>query len=223
MQAVARKVAAVENCKAAMVTSSGMAAISTTLLTLLGAGDHFLVQESLYGGSEMFLSNDLPSWGISFTRVNADKPETWQQHLQPNTKVRPNLCHDAFVGPHHCAGRRLRRHRMQLFFIAYHYSVRSQIHLFPKSGQHSGAHQQVRIQYDQDQTLLASFSSSVWSMACLELHGMPCHREARLHEEPGLFSRLNGVPVSCFVFSFLFLHGMLGTAPLQVAPPACRL
>ena len=101
LQAVAKKVAAVENCRAAMVTSSGMAAISTTLLTLLGAGDHFLVQESLYGGSEMFLSNDLPSWGISFTRVNADRPESWGQHLKPNTKVSPALAHHAFVGAHH--------------------------------------------------------------------------------------------------------------------------
>ena len=87
MQAVANKVAAVENCKAAMVTSSGMAAISSVLLTLLKAGDHMLVQESLYGGTEMLMSNDLPDWGISSTRVDADKPDTWQQHLKPNTKV----------------------------------------------------------------------------------------------------------------------------------------
>ena len=87
VQAVANKVAAVENCKAAMVTSSGMAAISSVLLTLLKAGDHMLVQESLYGGTEMLMSNDLPDWGISITRVNADQPHTWQQHLKPNTKV----------------------------------------------------------------------------------------------------------------------------------------
>lgn len=89
LQAVANKVAAVENCKAAMVTSSGMAAISSTLLTLLKSQDHMLVQESLYGGTEMLLTHDLPDWGIAVTRVNADKPETWRQHLKPNTKVAP--------------------------------------------------------------------------------------------------------------------------------------
>ena len=78
-----------EGCKAAMVTSSGMAAISSTLLTLLKSGDHMLVQESLYGGTEMLLTHDLPDWGITVTRVNADKPDTWRQQLKPNTKVAP--------------------------------------------------------------------------------------------------------------------------------------
>lgn len=79
--------AALENTEAAMVTSSGMSAISTTLLTLLKSGDHLLVQQSLYGGTEMFLANDLSDWGITFTRVDADKPETWSAAVQPNTKV----------------------------------------------------------------------------------------------------------------------------------------
>lgn len=35
----------------------------------------------------MLLTNDLPDWGIQVTRVDADKPETWQQHVKPNTKV----------------------------------------------------------------------------------------------------------------------------------------
>ncbi|KAL3160288.1 hypothetical protein ABBQ38_009680 [Trebouxia sp. C0009 RCD-2024] len=84
---LAEKLAALENTKAAMVTSSGMAAISTTLMTLLKSGDHLLVQQSLYGGTEMFLTNDLPDWGVTLTRVDADKPESWSAALQPNTKV----------------------------------------------------------------------------------------------------------------------------------------
>ena len=87
MQALAEKLAALENTTAAMVTSSGMSAVSTTLLTLLKSGDHMLVQQSLYGGTEMFLANDLTDWGISFTRVDADKPESWSAAVQPNTKV----------------------------------------------------------------------------------------------------------------------------------------
>lgn len=87
MQALAEKMAALENTKAAMVTSSGMSAISTTLLTLLKSGDHLLVQQSLYGGTEMFLANDISDWGITFTRVDADKPESWSAAVQANTKV----------------------------------------------------------------------------------------------------------------------------------------
>ena len=87
MQVLAEKLAALENTKGAMVTSSGMSAISTTLLTLLKSGDHLLVQQSLYGGTEMFMSNDLPDFGITFTRVDADKPESWSAAVQPNTKV----------------------------------------------------------------------------------------------------------------------------------------
>lgn len=57
------------------------------MLTLLRSGDHMLVQQSLYGGTEMFFTNDLPDWGITFTRVDADKPETWAAALTPKTKV----------------------------------------------------------------------------------------------------------------------------------------
>lgn len=85
--ALAAKMAALENTKAAVVTASGMAAISTTLLTLLKSGEHMLVQQSLYGGSEIFFTNDLPDWGISFTRVDADKPDTWAAAMKSNTKV----------------------------------------------------------------------------------------------------------------------------------------
>ncbi len=94
-QALAAKMAALMNTKAAVVTASGMAAISTTLLTLLKAGDHMLVQRSLYGGSEIFFKIDLPDWGISFTRVDADKPNTWAAALQSNTKVTHTLGHSS--------------------------------------------------------------------------------------------------------------------------------
>src|ERR1700678_2308370 len=49
--ALHEKLAAVENAEAALVTASGMAAISMTLLTLLAPGDHILAQDCLYGGT----------------------------------------------------------------------------------------------------------------------------------------------------------------------------
>lgn len=63
--ALAEKLAALENAEAAVVTASGMAAISTTLLTILSAGDHLLVQDCLYGGTHDFLTTDSPVSGLS--------------------------------------------------------------------------------------------------------------------------------------------------------------
>ena len=48
-EALAAKLADLEGGEASVVTASGMAAISTTLLTVLGSGGHLLVQDCLYG------------------------------------------------------------------------------------------------------------------------------------------------------------------------------
>ena len=85
--ALGQKLAALENAEAAVVMSSGMAAITTTLLTFLSAGDHFLTQECLYGGTHDFLTKDLISLGISFDFIDGDDPDSWEQKLRPNTRV----------------------------------------------------------------------------------------------------------------------------------------
>src|SRR5438477_5466298 len=53
--ALHRKLAAIESAEAVLVASSGMAAIATTLLTLLGSGEHLLAQNCLYGGTHALL------------------------------------------------------------------------------------------------------------------------------------------------------------------------
>jgi cystathionine beta-lyase/cystathionine gamma-synthase len=85
--ALHQKLAALENAEAAVVTASGMAAISTALLSLLSTGDHFLAQKCLYGGTHDFLTKDLPSLGISFDFIDGNDPDSWKAKLQPNTKV----------------------------------------------------------------------------------------------------------------------------------------
>jgi cystathionine beta-lyase/cystathionine gamma-synthase len=85
--AVHQKLMALENAEAALVTSSGMAAISTALLTVLSAGDHLLIQDSLYGGTHDFVTKDLGSFGITFDFVNADRPDSWDQKLRPKTRA----------------------------------------------------------------------------------------------------------------------------------------
>ena len=85
--ALHQKLAALENAEAAVVTSSGMAAISTTILALLSSGDHFLAQECLYGGTHEFILKDLSALNISFDFIDGDAPEAWNRKLNSNTKV----------------------------------------------------------------------------------------------------------------------------------------
>ena len=81
------KLACLENAESALVTASGMAAISTTLLTKLSAGDHLLVQNCLYGGTLDFITKDFPSFGITYDFIDGNDPESWEKKLKPNTRA----------------------------------------------------------------------------------------------------------------------------------------
>lgn len=85
--ALHQKLAALENAEAALVTASGMAAISTALLSLLAHGDHLLVQDCLYGGTHDFITHDFADFGISYDFIDADAPERWESQLRPNTRA----------------------------------------------------------------------------------------------------------------------------------------
>jgi len=85
--AVQAKLAALEGAEAALVTSSGMAAITTALLTVLRAGDHLLIQNSLYGGTHAFVTRDLEGLGISFSFIADDDPGSWEAKLTPATRA----------------------------------------------------------------------------------------------------------------------------------------
>ena len=81
------KLAALEGTGSALVTSSGMAAISATLLTILSAGDHLLALDCLYGGTHGFVTKDLPQFDISHSFIDGDDPDSWEQWLTPKTKT----------------------------------------------------------------------------------------------------------------------------------------
>jgi cystathionine beta-lyase/cystathionine gamma-synthase len=85
--ALHNKLASLENAEAALVTASGMAAISTALLTVLSAGDHLLAQECLYGGTHDLFTKDFASFGIAFDFIDGDDPDSWKHKLRPNTKA----------------------------------------------------------------------------------------------------------------------------------------
>ncbi|MCC7529197.1 MAG: aminotransferase class I/II-fold pyridoxal phosphate-dependent enzyme [Candidatus Melainabacteria bacterium] len=81
------KLAAIEGAEAALVAASGMAAISTTLLSLLSRGDHILLQDCLYGGTHDFVTKDLPALAIEYDFIDASDPASWESKICKNTKA----------------------------------------------------------------------------------------------------------------------------------------
>src|SRR5579883_1873904 len=85
--ALHQKLAAAERGQSALVTASGMAAISTTLLTLLKPGDHILAQDCLYGGTYDLLTIEFPRLGIEVDFIDGDNPFSWPARLKKNTRA----------------------------------------------------------------------------------------------------------------------------------------
>jgi len=85
--ALHRLLSVLEHAPAALVAASGMAAISTTLLSVLSAGEHLLAQDCLYGGTFDLLTNDFPKFGIERSFIDADAPQSWAAALKPNTRA----------------------------------------------------------------------------------------------------------------------------------------
>lgn len=86
-RALHEKLAALENAEAALVTASGMAAITTSLLSLLSVGDHLLIQDCLYGGTHDFLTHEFASLGLSYDLIDASDPQSWKSKLKSTTKA----------------------------------------------------------------------------------------------------------------------------------------
>ena len=86
-RALHAKLAAVCGGEAALVTGSGMAAITTASLTVLNSGDHLLIQDCLYGGTHGFVTQDAPDFGLSYDFIGGNAPETWAAKLRPETRA----------------------------------------------------------------------------------------------------------------------------------------
>jgi cystathionine beta-lyase/cystathionine gamma-synthase len=81
------KLAALEGAEAAVATSSGMAAATTSLLALLRKGDHFLAGDCLYGGTHDFITGHAEDLGWSYTFVDPHRPDTWEAARTPQTRL----------------------------------------------------------------------------------------------------------------------------------------
>lgn len=81
------RIAALEKGVGALATSSGMAAITNTILALAHAGDHVVAATTLYGGTFNLLKETLPRYGITATFVDVDDLEAIEEAIKDNTKL----------------------------------------------------------------------------------------------------------------------------------------
>ena len=82
-----QRVAALDGGVAATATASGMAALTTAVMTICSAGDHIVASSRMYGANINLLENTLPRFGITTTFVAPDDPEAIAAAIQPNTKI----------------------------------------------------------------------------------------------------------------------------------------
>lgn len=80
-------IADLEGGVGALAFASGMAAISTVLLTLAGAGDHVVASTALYGGTYSLLHEIAPRFGITTTFVDVGDPDAVARAITPQTRA----------------------------------------------------------------------------------------------------------------------------------------
>lgn len=86
-KALEEKLAALDGAKYGLAFSSGLAAASTVIISLLKAGDNVIGFDDLYGGTRRLLSNVFLNFDISATYVDATKPENIENAITPKSKL----------------------------------------------------------------------------------------------------------------------------------------
>jgi cystathionine beta-lyase/cystathionine gamma-synthase len=81
VEAAAAEVARLHGAARSLMTSSGMAAIATTLVTLLGSGDTLVAARQVYGDTDDLLGRDLPALGIEVVRVDTFDLPAWRRAI----------------------------------------------------------------------------------------------------------------------------------------------
>jgi O-succinylhomoserine sulfhydrylase len=81
------KLCLMEGTEDGIATSSGMAAMFSSMAALLQSGDHILACRSVFGSTHQILNTIFPKFGITSTYVDISEPETWESKIQKNTKM----------------------------------------------------------------------------------------------------------------------------------------
>jgi cystathionine gamma-synthase len=85
--AVERKLADLDSGESALLFSSGMAAVTTTLLTLLSSGAHVVMTDDCYRRTRQFITKFLNRYGVEATQVPVGDYEALEAAIRPNTRV----------------------------------------------------------------------------------------------------------------------------------------
>lgn len=86
-EAVAAKVAALENAEKALPFSSGMSAITTSLFAFLKSGDHVVFQNEIYGGTHHLIHEEFSRYGIEYSFSKGLEISDFENEMKENTKV----------------------------------------------------------------------------------------------------------------------------------------
>jgi len=87
IRAVEEKISELEGAADSLAFSSGMAAISTSILALVGSGDSIVSMDAIYGGTFELLRDVLPRLGISVNFVDGTDPLSVKKAVGPKTRV----------------------------------------------------------------------------------------------------------------------------------------
>ncbi len=84
---LAKKIAALEGAEQGLIFGSGMAAVSTALLSHLRSGDHVVLQADLYGGTTNLVIEEFDKFGIEYSFSKDILASDFEILIKPNTKV----------------------------------------------------------------------------------------------------------------------------------------
>lgn len=82
-----KKVCLLEGAEDGIATGTGMAAVFSTFMTFLSAGDHIISASAVFGSTHAIITKYLPKWGIDFSYFDMNKPESIEALIRPNTKM----------------------------------------------------------------------------------------------------------------------------------------
>src|SRR5690606_23158672 len=82
-----RRLAALERADDAVAFSSGMAAITTAVLTLVKSGEHIVLFRDCYRRTRQFVSTTLSKFGVEHTQVPAGDIDALAKAIRPETRL----------------------------------------------------------------------------------------------------------------------------------------
>lgn len=85
--ALSKKIADLENCDSALLFSSGIAAIYTSLFSFIKSGDHVIFQSSIYGGTLNLVTKEFKKFNIEYSLVDSFILSDYEKEIKDNTKI----------------------------------------------------------------------------------------------------------------------------------------